>query len=371
MVKNSWALVLALCFASACEKGPPPGPEPLQGIVEHDDRTIGFELGGRVLSVEVERGSRLDKGAVLVRLDAALEAPLEALRTAEVETAKAQLALLEAGTRAEEVRAAEAELQSLRAREGILQKNLNRQRGLLAQSALAESVVDDTAAELAGTSERRRALEERVKLLKRGARGEELAAARARVQAASAALEAQQARLSRYVLYSPVDGHALDVHVKVGEMVAPGAPAVTVADLSHPYVDMFVPQARMPEVSMGQPVRVKVDGLAQPVPGTVEHIYTRTEFTPRYLFSQTERPNLVVRVRVRIEDAKQQLHAGVPAFITLGAGAPASTPAPEPAPPPSPKRAPAAPSEAPKAPEAPEVPGAPEAAQARQPGSAT
>jgi HlyD family secretion protein len=349
MVKNSWALYSALLLMAACEKPAPKGPEPLQGIVEYDDRTIGFELGGRVLSVEVERGAEVPQGAVLVRLDAALEVPLVALRTAEVESAKAQLALLQSGARIEDVRAAEAELGSLRAREALLAKDLQRQRNLFAQNAVAANVVDTLEADVAGTAERRRALEERVKLLKRGARSEEIAAARAQVEAANAALEAQQARLARYVLYSPVDGNALDVHVKVGEMVAPGAPAITLADLSHPYVDVFVPEARMPEVRMGQSVSVQVDGMSNSLPGQVEHVYTRTEFTPRYLFSQTERPNLVVRVRVRIDDASHSLHAGVPAFVTPGA-----TNAPRPPP------APAAPR-----------PAAPEAAQANPNGSPT
>jgi hypothetical protein len=39
------------------------------------------------------------------------------------------------------------------------------------------------------------------------------------------------------------------------------------------------------------------------------------EFTPRYLFSEKERSNLVVRVRVRVEDPRHLLRAGVPAFV--------------------------------------------------------
>jgi HlyD family secretion protein len=131
--------------------------------------------------------------------------------------------------------------------------------------------------------------------------------------------------------------------VKVGEMVAPGAPAVTLADLSHPYVDVFVPEARMPEVRMNQAVSVKVDGMNKSLPGKVEHVYTRTEFTPRYLFSATERPNLEVRVRVRIDDAEKALHAGVPAFVTPGPATTSSKSTPAPAAPAARETAPAAP----------------------------
>ena len=54
--------------------------------------------------------------------------------------------------------------------------------------------------------------------------------------------------------------------------------------------------------------------------GKVEHIARRTEFTPRYLFSEKERSTLVVRVRVRVDDSKEELRAGVPAFIRLSGG---------------------------------------------------
>jgi hypothetical protein len=75
----------------------------------------------------------------------------------------------------------------------------------------------------------------------------------------------------------------------------------------------------MHEVALGGAASVRVDGVAHALQGAVEHVFPRTEFTPRFLFSEDERPNLVVRVRVRVGDPEQQLHQGVPAFVTLRA----------------------------------------------------
>jgi hypothetical protein len=58
-----------------------------------------------------------------------------------------------------------------------------------------------------------------------------------------------------------------------------------------------------------------------PLGGHVEFISPRTEFTPRFLFSERERPNLVIRVRVRIDDPKEQLLSGLPAFVSFGPAA--------------------------------------------------
>jgi HlyD family secretion protein len=129
-----------------------------------------------------------------------------------------------------------------------------------------------------------------------------------------------EARLQRYALTSPIAATVVDVHVKAGEMVAPGAPAVTVADLAHPYVDVFVPQGRLDGVRIGSGVEVRVDAVANALSGRVEHVFPQTEFTPRFLFSEGERPNLVVRVRVRVDDPGHVLHSGVPAFVRLRPG---------------------------------------------------
>ncbi len=313
---NRWG-VLVLALVAGCAQARAGTPAPLQGVVEYDDRVIGFELGGRVLQVGVERGQDVNAGATLARLDDGMEQPLRDLRAADLATAEAQLRLLKAGARGEDLRAAGAEISALQSQEAILQKNLARQQTLVNQNALAQSVVDDTSAQLQGASERKRALEERLKALRSGARGEEIAAAVARVQAASASLAAEEARLARYTLVNPAAGNVIDVHVKVGEMVAPGAPAITVADLSHPYVDVFVPQARISQIQVGMPLQVRVDGVAKALSCKVEHVFPKTEFTPRFLFSEGERPNLVLRVRVRVDDPQHLLHGGVPAFISL------------------------------------------------------
>ena len=64
---------------------------------------------------------------------------------------------------------------------------------------------------------------------------------------------------------------------------------------------------------------VRIDSLREPVSGSVERIGYKTEITPRYLFSEKERSNLVVRVRVRVNDPGHTLRAGVPAFVTASA----------------------------------------------------
>jgi HlyD family secretion protein len=153
-------------------------------------------------------------------------------------------------------------------------------------------------------------------------------------------------------LYAEGPGEVLDVPVKRGEYVAAGTPVVTVADTTRPFVDVFVPQGQIGKFQVGAPVSLKVDTYDETFGGRVEYISQSTEFTPRFLFSPRERPNLVVRARVRVHDPKRKLRAGIPAFAdpTL---APAQSPPPLGSllPPPSTSGLPLSPTDAPAAPD--------------------
>jgi HlyD family secretion protein len=70
-------------------------------------------------------------------------------------------------------------------------------------------------------------------------------------------------------------------------------------------------------VKVGAKAQIRTDSSGGPLAGKLEHVATRAEFTPRFLFSEQERPNLVVRVRVRITDPEGRLHAGTPAFARI------------------------------------------------------
>jgi HlyD family secretion protein len=312
-------VLLGLCLVG-CSDAAANTRDPLQGVLEYEDVILGLEVGGRVSDLKVARGDRVLADAILLTLDDGMERPLRDARQAELAFARAQLELLQAGARPEEIRGARVELRTVEQRIEVARRNQTRQAGLVEHGALAPSVLDVLEAEITTLEGHRDVLQQRVRGLRSGARDQEISAATARVDSAMAALAALDARLSRYTLHAAQAGDVVDVHVSRGEIAAPGAPAVTIADLDHPFADVFVPEARMSEVRVGMRARVRVDGVRQPITGRVEHIFPRTEFTPRFLFSDTERPNLVLRVRVRIEDTSHSLHAGIPVFVELDGG---------------------------------------------------
>lgn len=308
---------LVLLLAFACARGSSEKPREYQGIVELHERVLSFEVPGRVRALTVKRGERVAAGQVLAALDDSLEKPLRDARAAEARAADAQLELLKAGARGEDVRAAEAQLRGAKAAEDTLKDSLDRVRKLRVEGTVPPSQLDEIEGQYQRAQAERQAAEERVAALKAGARSQEVKAALARSSQAHAALDAEEARLARFVLRSEIAGEVLDTHVEPGEVVQPSTPVATLGETRRPYVDVFVPQGDLDGLKPGVKAQVRVDALKERLPGSVEMVGRTVEFTPRYLFSEKERPNLVVRVRVDVDDPGEKLHAGVPAFAEL------------------------------------------------------
>lgn len=294
----------------------------LQGVVELEERDLAFEVAGRLVSVAVKEGDSVTADQTLAVLDTTLEDALRATRSKEAEAASAQVALVQAGSRPEEIKALQSELQAMKVSEAQMERNLTREQELLAKAVTTQVMVEEAQSRLDATRAQRGALEQRIRLLQRGARKEEVASVQARAAAAQEAVTLEEKRIQLHELKAPIAGTVLEVHAETGEVLGAAAPTVTIADTRHPYAEVFVPQQDMAGLTVGGAAEVFVDAYPSPFRGSIETIGRRTEFTPRYLFSARERPNLVVRVRVRIDDPDQKLFAGTPAFVQLKRGQP-------------------------------------------------
>jgi HlyD family secretion protein len=307
---------MAMALALGCSRAPPV-PAGYQGLVEYDERVVSFEVAGRVDTVDVRRGDLVADAQVLARLDDTMAKLQRDASEQDANASQADLSLLLAGSRKEDVASLADELQGAVSTESLQRTTAERTRALFADGALPKAELDKAEADLRRAISDRQSLEQRLAALRHGARAEEIARARARVAQAQAQLALQNELLSRHVLHAQGPGEVVDVAIKVGELAATGTPAVTLADTMHPYVDVFAPQGELQGIHAGVPVDVRVDASSAPFAAVVESVSPETEFTPKFLFSDRERPHLVVRVRVRVEDPERRLHSGVPAFALV------------------------------------------------------
>ena len=137
--------------------------------------------------------------------------------------------------------------------------------------------------------------------------------AEAAVASADAALSALDIELTRTELVAPSGGIIMQRLVHVGELAAPGAPLFTLADLDVVKLTVYVPEASLGRVSLGQEVTVAVDAYDELFSGEVSHIATQAEFTPQNVQTQEERVHMVFAVEVRLDNPDHLLKPGMPA----------------------------------------------------------
>ncbi|MCB1304171.1 MAG: efflux RND transporter periplasmic adaptor subunit [Leptospiraceae bacterium] len=140
-----------------------------------------------------------------------------------------------------------------------------------------------------------------------------LQAARAQMKQVNAGLSQARSRLDETTLLSPIDGVVLRKNFLVGEVVMPGSAVLTLANLNQAYLKIYVPEAELTNIQIGQKARISVDGLDQPVPAHVSYIANEAEFTPKNVQTKDARTRLVFEVKLSVNNANGQLKPGMPA----------------------------------------------------------
>jgi len=146
----------------------------------------------------------------------------------------------------------------------------------------------------------------------------DVAAAAAQVAQAEAGVRLLLTQQKNLIVTSPIDGVVIAKHASPGEIVAAGAPILTVADLDAVWVRLFIPLPHLGKVGLGQTVEVQTDAFpGRTFTGTVTEIAQQAEFTPKNVQTQEERVKLVFAVKVTIPNPGHLLKPGMPADAVI------------------------------------------------------
>lgn len=155
-------------------------------------------------------------------------------------------------------------------------------------------------------------------LARAGASEEELAVAEAQIAQASTAYDALAAQRDKRKLRAPIAGRVTELLAEEGETIKPGTPLLVLANLDKVTLTIYIPEADIARVGVGQPVAVTVDSYpGREFPGRVVHVATEAEFTPRNVQTQEERVNMVFAVKVELPNLDGVLKPGMPADAIL------------------------------------------------------
>lgn len=275
-------LVLALAITS-CGKGNK--AYDASGVFESTEVTVSAEGNGKIMSLDLQEGDRLEAGVVVGCID-----------TVQLYLSKIQL---EASRRAV----------------GSGRLNISRQIAALeSQIAKQRQELDRfTKLEQAGASNRKQVedIQAQLDILERqlAAQKESLQNTNSNVSGQADALEAQMAqledRIRKCVITSPVNGTVLAKYSEAGELAVQGRALFKVADLESIRLRAYITADQLTNVKLGQAVKVYADqGTSgrKEYDGTLIWISDKAEFTPKTIQTRDERANLVYAVKIAVKN---------------------------------------------------------------------
>jgi HlyD family secretion protein len=296
------------------QKPKPTNQLTLSGNIEAHEALVGFKVPGRIVELPVEEGQQVAAGALLARLDDADLKQRIRMDEAAVGVRESNLALTLAGTREQEVKAAQQSV--IDAEADLAQKKIDNER---AQKIFAKDEVTAQERDQAATAVTRadailKAAQQRYNEAVEGSRKEEITVARANLNEANANLGLSQVNLSYSVLRAPSAGVVTVRQAELGEVVSPGSPVVTLSDLDHIWLRAYIAETDLGRIHWGQDAVITTDTYpGKQYHGRISFIASTAEFTPKSVQTFKERVTLVYRIKIDIDNPNHELKTGMPA----------------------------------------------------------
>jgi HlyD family secretion protein len=308
--------ILGALALTACAGGNDP-PEVL-GTLERDRLELIAESNERLVELAVQEGDRVTAGTLLARQEAGTMEPRLAQGRATLAEAERRLGELVEGPRAREIDEARAALKGAESTLNTERREYQRVSDLVERKLLSASDLDRARARRDAAQAARDEARARLRLLEEGTRPEQLAQARAAVDRANAAVAELMVSAERYTVRAPRPGLIEALPYEMGERPPVGAPLVIMLADGAPYARVHVPEPLRVAYAAGTAVEVRIDGVADRLPGTVRYVSSQASFTPYNSLTQKDRSRLAYLAEITLDgDAATKLPAGVPVQVRL------------------------------------------------------
>lgn len=289
------------------------------GTIECTEVEVAPQVSGPIAAMPVQEGEALAKGDLVAQIDPeAYQLKCDEARAALAQS-QAQLDLVLAGSRDEDIQRAREELRQAAAAAGAAKADLERIRQVVERGSGTAKQLDEAKARAEQTAAAQAAVEQVLSRLQSGSRKEEVRMARAAVDLTKARVAQAEKALADTNVTAPMDGVITVKSREAGDYATVGAPLVTLSRLDEVWLAIYVPEDRLGEVKLGQPARVKIDGDGTFYDGTVTFVSPVAEFTPRNVQTPEERAKLVYRVKITLPNPDGVFKPGMPADGYLGA----------------------------------------------------
>lgn len=282
-MKRSFAYPLLVLLAASCVEGNK--AYDASGVFESTEVTVSAEGNGKILSLDIQEGDRLEAGQIVGCIDTVqlhlseiqLEASRRAVGSGRLDISR-QIAALESQI-------------------GKQRQELDRFTKLEKAGASNRKQVEDIQAQIETLERQLAAQEESLNSSNRNVSGQ--------ADALEAQIEQIRDRIRKCVITSPVAGTVLAKYSEAGEFAALGCALFKVADIDNIRLRAYITADQLTTLKLGQQVRVFADQGSygrKEYAGTLIWISDKAEFTPKTIQTRDERANLVYAVKIAVEN---------------------------------------------------------------------
>jgi HlyD family secretion protein len=301
----------------------------LQTLVAQAEARVGQQTARLE---RLERGARREERAQAEANAAAARAALDAVRSwprAE-ELAQAKSAVAASEAELGQARATFERVRRLRESGDLSQQEFDAARFRLDQATARVDIErrrldlfnnGSRAEEIRQAEARYRLASETERMVLAGPRTEELTEARAQLAEARARLSQIHLQLAEGTVLAPTRAVVEVLPVRPGDLLIPNQVVARLLEEDRVWVRIYVPEPSLGLIRVGQRCEIRIDSFAdRTFSGSIEQINSQGEFNPRNIQSRDERNHQVFGVRVRIDNRDGTLKSGMAAAVSVKNG---------------------------------------------------
>ena len=284
------------------------------GNIEATNVIISSQVTGKILSLLKDEGESVNAGDTVLIIDHETLALQLKQAFASKEAAEAQLNLLKAGAREEDIKQGEEAVTQAKVSFESAQKDVGRMKALFNSKSITKKQYEDAVSRLDITQAQLTSAQENLKKLKNLARPEDIKQAQANVDKQVAAIDLLKKQIRDSYVQSPINGIIVKKFFEPGETVTMLSSLFKVSDLSVVSLIIYISEEELGKVKLGQTADVSSDTYPdKKYEGKITYISPEAEFTPKNIQTKDERTKLVFAVKIEVKNPKFELKPGMPA----------------------------------------------------------
>lgn len=286
-ISTSFFALLGLLLVSCGEKKTNEGNIENQGRVKQETVSVVPKIAGRILQINVSEGQAVHKGDTLAVLDVPeIGSKLQQAQGA-VLSAQGQLNLAVNGATNEQLAQVQGQIDAASAQLQFAEESYQRMSNMFADSLISAQQFDEVRSKYKAAQAQVRALQARKAEVQKGARPENIQAARGQVERAIGAKEeVLQAQKERYII-APTDMQIESIALKKGELATPGYTIFNGFETGTTYFRFTVSESKINAYRVNQPVTVKIPYTNKIIQAKVVSV----KQLPRYADNTSTSPN--------------------------------------------------------------------------------